>query len=123
MQLVAFIIGLLIVTMAVWGTVRPQALTMVAERWQGRTRLWIAVLARLGVGMILVFVAPSCRWPGFIEVVGYITIIAALGLLLMGSHRLDALVRWWAGKPAGFIRAWLLPMAAFGALLVYAPGW
>lgn len=64
-------------------------------------------------------VAPDCRAPLVIRVVGVISIVAAVALVIFGRVRLDAFIEWWLGRPA-LLSVSATGAIAFGALLVYA---
>lgn len=80
----------------------------------------LAVVVRLVLGVFLVLEADASRFPHLIEVLGWLSIFAALLLLVIGRARFKRLMTWSLskvkplGRPAG-----LLAMV-FGAFLVYA---
>ena len=119
MAFIVSILGVLITLMGVLGIANPQRLINLAEHWHGPTRFWIAILVRVVLGVVLLAVAPACRLPMFVRIVGAIQIVAALVILILRHARLDAFIRWWLIRPA-LIRFSGFVAIAFGALLVYA---
>ncbi len=79
----------------------------------------LAVVIRLVLGAMFLAVAPDCRAPQVIRVVGAISIVAAIAILILGRVRLDAFIEWWLGRPE-LIRVSATAVIAFGGLLVYA---
>jgi NAD/NADP transhydrogenase beta subunit len=80
----------------------------------------LAVVVRLVLGFLLISQAGYSRFPTVIEVLGWLSVIAAVSLALMGRKNFKRLMAWaftliqpW-GRPGG-----LLAMA-FGAFLIYA---
>ena len=119
----AIIVSMLGVVIAVIGAIRvasPHRLIMLLDRLQSRTRFWLAVTMRGVFGAVFLAVAPDCRHPLVVQVVGVVSLVAALGLLAMGRERLDAFIGWWLSRPPTLIRFSATAAIAFGILLVYA---
>lgn len=80
----------------------------------------LAVVARLVLGAFLVIQADNSRYPHVIEILGWLSIIAAITLVVIGRKNFSRLMTWALskvkpmGRPAGFLAA------ALGAFLVYA---
>jgi hypothetical protein len=80
----------------------------------------LAVVIRLLLGGLLVYCAAASRFPFVIHVLGWVSVIAALVLAVIGRQRFIALMNWalqWVqkfGRVAGLIAA------ALGAFLIYA---
>lgn len=80
----------------------------------------IAVLARLIIGILLITQSSLSRFPITIEVLGWIFIIAAFSLAVIGRTKFRKLISWVLtnfkafGRIAGFIAI------AFGGFLIYA---
>ena len=119
MGLIVSILGVLIVLIGTMGLLNPQSLMSLVEHWQGPKRFWFAILVRLVLGVTLLLVAPACRAPLLVRIIGVISIVAALGILILGRPRLDSLIKWWLMRPR-LLRVSAIFAVAFGALLVYA---
>lgn len=119
-QIVVLAFGVLVCVLSAWGIVVPGKMMKfvygAAEKDWG---IHLAVVLRLILGAALVIVAPESRFPLVFEILGWIAIIAAVGLVFMGRARLRNLVAWFQRMPQPLIRTWLLFGAAFGALLLY----
>lgn len=80
----------------------------------------LAVVIRLLLGGLLVYCAAASRFPLVIHVLGWVSVVAALVLAVIGRQRFIALMNWvlqWVlkfGRVAGLIAA------ALGAFLIYA---
>jgi hypothetical protein len=119
-QIVVFAFGVLVCVLSVWGIIVPDKMMKfvygaVEKDWG----IHLAVVLRLILGAALVIVAPESRFPLIFEILGWIAIVAAVGLVLMGRARLRKFVAWFQRMPQPLIRIWLLFGVAFGALLVY----
>ncbi len=120
MAVVVSLIGILAATIGVLGLANPKSIVGLVEHWRGRTRFRLAVGVRLVLGVFFLVVAPSCRLPIVVQAVGVISIVAAIGILIAGQDRLDALIWWWIKRPKSAIRVSAIFALAVGILLVYA---
>ncbi len=120
MAVIVSVLGVLITGIGLTGVVIPRTLIALVRRRQGPGRFWFAVSIRLVLGVVFLTVAPDCRAPMVVRAVGVIWIAAALGMLGLGTARLDRFIEWWLGRPLTHVRLWASGAIAFGALLIYA---
>ena len=121
MAIVVAILGLLIAAIGVVGVFNRQVLrALVINFWLRRYGLPAAVAIRLIVGVLLILAAPSCRFSAIVRIIGIATLIAAAGLLLLGTKRLAGLVGWVVSRPSSELRLWAGAAVAFGVFLLYA---
>jgi len=80
----------------------------------------IAVVVRLIIGGLLISQSRLSRFPLGIEILGWLSIAAALSFVVMGRHRFHRLMSWALTflKPYGRIGG--IFAAAFGGFLIYA---
>ena len=64
----------------------------------------LAVVMRIVRGATLILCAAESKFPAAIEVIGWITLVAALMLGIMGRVRLKRLIAWALGLPSPFKR-------------------
>ena len=119
MAIVVSILGALIALIGVVGITQPQRLISLVEHWNGPSQFTFAVVIRVVLGVVLLVAAPECRLPTVVRVIGWITIVAALSILIIGRARLDSFIAWWLGRP-GLLRLSAILSIAFGVLLIYA---
>jgi hypothetical protein len=74
---------------------------------------------RLLVGALFLWLAEELRYPLVMKILGVISIVAAVGILLMGRESLDRLVNWWLGRGDGLLRLGALFAMLFGVFLVH----
>ena len=120
MSAIVSFLGVLAATVGLMGLANPKSIVVLVERWRGPTRFRLAVGVRLILGVILLAVAPSCRLPGLVQIIGVISIVAAMVILIAGQERLDSFIWWWLKRPPKIIRVSALFAFAFGILLIYA---
>ncbi len=119
-QILVLAFGVIVCLLSAWGIVVPDKMMKfvygaVEKDWG----IHLAVILRLILGAALVIVAPESRFPLVFEILGWIAIVAAVGLVFMGRARMRNLVAWFQRMPQPLIRIWLLFGVAFGALLLY----
>ena len=119
-QIVVLALGVLVCTMSVWGVVAPrkmmEVVTGILDKDWG---IHLAVVVRLLLGAALIIAAPGSRFPHFFEILGWIAVVAAVAIVIMGRERLRRFVALFTRMSDVMIRIWLLFGIAFGALLVY----
>jgi hypothetical protein len=92
---------------------------MVRTTWENKCGIYAAVIVRIALGTLLIFVAPDTKFPVFFKALGTVSIVAAVVLPWVGKDRISALMAWFERLPASGIRLYLLFGMAFGAFLVY----
>lgn len=119
-QYVVLLFGVVLVALSVWGLVVPARVLSMVEGVMGRPRgMWIAVGARVVLGAALIIAAPRSMFPTTFLVLGWVALIAAVVLPLVGRARIHGLVTWLERMPPPLVRVWLVLGMAFGAVLVY----
>ncbi len=80
----------------------------------------LAVVVRMIIGGLLISQSSLSKYPLVIEIVGWLSIVAALSLAATGRHNFHRLLSWalTSLKPYGRIGG--IFAAAFGGFLVYA---
>ncbi len=80
----------------------------------------LAIVVRLVLGVLLIYQSNVSKLPFVIEIIGWLSIVAAIFLAVIGRRNFNRLM-WWALsflKPFGRVGGVLA--AAFGAFLIYA---
>ena len=86
MAIIVTVLGVVIALIGVIGLARPRSLITLVQHWQSPARFWFAVVIRLVLGAVLLAVAPDCRAPLVIRVVGVSPVqIGAFAQLLLGQ--------------------------------------
>jgi hypothetical protein len=114
------LIGLLLIFAGVLGFYDRQSLVGIAERAVLSRWFYVALAFRLVVGALLIWAGPATRWPGFVQLLGAVTVFAGLAGLAVGQERLGRLLAWWMGGPSWFLHGWMLFAVGLGAALLYA---
>ncbi len=80
----------------------------------------LAVVVRLIIGALLISQSSLSKYPLAIEILGWLSIAAALSLAVMGRHNFHGLLSWALTFLKPFGRAGGVFAAAFGGFLIYA---
>ena len=112
--------GLAITSLGLLESLHPRKLIgLVSGPWQSGAGIYLAVGLRLAFGLVLIGASTESRFPAAFQILGAVSLAAAAAIPVLGKSRLQRFVNWWTARPMGFIRAWGLGAAGFGAFLVY----
>jgi hypothetical protein len=115
------VIGVTVLLLSLWGLIVPSRLiSMVRSVLTRRGGVLIAVGVRLLLGIAFLLAADFSRFPPTVRVLGVVTLVAAVGLAIVGHERMKRMVDWVARWPLWAVRGWLVVGAGFGAFLFYA---
>lgn len=119
-QDILFLFGITICLLSLWGILFPNRLIKLVkgvmhEGWG----MYIAVLARLLLGVSLILAASDSKFPMTFEILGWVTLVAAVVLLFVGRDRISALIAWFERCSNSLIRLWMLFGVVFGGFFIY----
>lgn len=115
------IFGLIIIALSAWGVFAPKTLAkFVLDQFDRPWGLFAAVGVRLALGTLFVMAADETRFPGAFRFLGYLMLIIAALIPLIGRQRISRLMGWFQAKPPVVLRIWLIFGLAFGGFIVYA---
>ena len=80
----------------------------------------LAIAIRVILGALLIYQADASRFPTVIEIIGWISLGAALFIIVMGRRNFIRLMEWSLSFVKKFGRFGGIMAATFGAFLVYA---
>lgn len=80
----------------------------------------LAVVVRLVLGVLLIYQSNISEFPFVIEVIGWLSIVAAILLAVMGRRNFNRLMSWALSLSKPFGRVGGVFAVAFGAFLIYA---
>ena len=80
----------------------------------------LAVVIRLVIGALLIYQSNISKFPFVIEVIGWLSIVAAIILAVMGRRNFNRLMSWALSLSKPFGRVGGVLAVAFGAFLGYA---
>lgn len=113
-------LGIAVCLFAAWGLFDPRKLiTAASDIFDRGWGIAVASVGRLLLGAALIIAAPESLFPNVFTILGWLAIIAAVGIVIMGQVRMRKMVNWFAEMPPLALRIWLLFAIAFGAFLIY----
>jgi len=80
----------------------------------------LAVVVRLVLGTLLIYQSNISEFPFVIEVIGWLSIVTAIFLAVMGRRNFNRLMSWALSLSKPFGRVGGVVAVAFGAFLIYA---
>jgi len=80
----------------------------------------LAVVIRLILGIFLIYQSGMSKFPFVIEIIGWLSIIAALIFAVIGRNNFNRLMTWALSQVKTMGRVGGIFASAFGAFLVYA---
>ncbi len=115
------LLGLLMVSVGVLALLKPAAVFGPLRRNAGRPVVYIgAVLGRLVFGALLVIVSDQAKHPVLIDLLGWLLLVSAVALVVMGRARFERLVCWVLDKGRSVARPGGMAAVLLGGYLVYA---
>lgn len=87
------------------------------------SKIWlytVAILARLLLGILLVYQASASKFPPAIDLLGWIIIVSAIIFILIGRKKFMRLISWATKLVRPFSRFAGVLAIVFGGFLIYA---
>jgi len=116
------IAGILIVLACAYGSINPPALFDLLDRFANPAGYAAAIALRVVLGIVAILVAPDSLSPVFLQIVGVISVAAAIGLLLMGINGYKKLINWFRIQGPALHRLALTGGLLFGSALIWVSG-
>jgi hypothetical protein len=120
MQVLALLVALLMALIGLTGIVSPETLGSLGRHAVTPTGLYVVAAIRIGIGIMLMLVAPVSRVPRTLRVMGIIAIIAGVATPLIGVETSRRVLDGWLAH--GYVCVRLLAGIAIvlGGFLTYA---
>jgi len=121
MTTLIIIFGALILLAGVVIVVNPDIIFGYLRKRLDRLAIYIfAVVMRLILGALLLYESSLSKYPLVIEILGWLSLVAAFSIAVVGRHNFHRLMSWALSfvKPLGRVGGVIA--AAFGGFLIYA---
>jgi len=118
-QIVILLFGIVVCGISIWALFVPERLLQMIMAINDKKVTYLAAVGvRLLLGVTLVLAAPDSAFPVVFEVIGWLTIFAAVILSLLGKGLQRKLATWFSGLSRLEVRGWLMLAIAFGLFLM-----
>jgi hypothetical protein len=119
MRTTALAVALFAIAVGLVGLVSPESLVTVGRYVVTPVGLYAVTALRVGIGLLLMLVAPISRAPRTLRVFGAIVLLAGLTTPLLGVDRVRAILEWEAIHIA-LVRASAVGALAAGGFIAFA---
>lgn len=120
MRSLALLVAFFIMVVGMVGVVTPDSLMTVGRYVVTPVGLYAIAALRVGIGLVLMLVAPISRVPRTLRAFGAIVLVAGLTTPLFGVERTRAIFDWEATQGTALIRVGAGLAVAIGAFIAYA---
>ena len=117
---VAFLIGLLIAGLGIFGLVAPADFAALVVEVQKRSNIYFLAAFRVVVGVILMLAAGTSRTPFLLGTLGFLIALGGMITPFMAVPLRQATERWMSGNSKVPLAAWAALALAIGSFIVYA---
>jgi len=119
----AFLVGLYILAVGVFGVLMPSSLVWIAQHFYTSGAFYVIGTVRVAIGCVLISVASVSRAPRTLRLLGYLIVVAGLMAVLTGLVAIEqarAMIEWWLQLGSGVVRLTGIGLLALGACVAYA---
>jgi len=122
MRSVALLVALFVMVVGLSGVFRPDSLLTVGRYVVTPVGLYAIAALRIGIGLVLMLVAPNSRAPKTLRVLGAFVFIAGFTTPFFGVDRARAILGWEATQGTALLRVGAGLAFAIGGFIAFAVG-
>jgi hypothetical protein len=120
MRSLALLVALLIMVIGIVGVVAPDRVMTAGRYVMTPVGLYAIAALRVGMGLVLMLVAPISRAPRTLRALGAIVLVAGLATPLFGVDRARAVADWAATQGTALLRGAAGLILAIGGFIAFA---
>jgi hypothetical protein len=120
MRSLALLVASCIMVVGLVGVVTPDSLMVVGRHMATPVGLYVVAALRVGIGLVLIVVAPISRVPRTLRWLGAFVLVAGLATPFFGLERTRATLDWIATQGTALIRVGAVLAVAIGACIAFA---
>ena len=120
MRFLTLLVALLIMVAGLAGAFMPDGLFTVARYVVTPVGLYVVAAVRVGIGLLLMRVAPISRAPRTLRALGAVVLVAGLATPLFGVARTRAILDWELRQGTGLVRVTAGLVVAMGGCIAFA---
>lgn len=122
MKFFALLVALLVMLIGIVGVVAPDRLIMAGRFVLTPLGLYAIAALRIGMGLVLILVAPTSRAPKVLRAIGAVVVVAGLATPLFGVERARGVADWAEAQGSSFLRGIAGLLFALGSFIAFAVG-
>jgi len=101
--------------------INPENIFGFLKKYAAKLELQIvSVVLRLAIGVLLIYQSDASKYPLVIEIIGWLSIVAAIFFTVIGRNNFNRIISWALSLAKPFGRAGGVIAVCFGAFLIYA---
>jgi len=120
MDTVIKIIGIVFVAIAIVLLVKPDVTKRLIEFFAKGSRIYLAGLVRLALGVVFLLAARECDITWLIAAFGVLFLIAGLLIFMLGPEKTRRFLDWYHRQSLVLLRLMAVIPLALGAVIIYA---
>ena len=120
MRSLTLLVALFIVAVGMAGVMAPDSLVTVGRYVITPVGLYAVAALRVGIGLVLMLVAPISRAPKTLRAIGAVVLVAGLATPSFGVERARAVLDWEVSQGTALIRIGAALVLTIGAFLAFA---
>jgi hypothetical protein len=120
MRFFALLVALLVILIGLVGVVAPDRLIMAGRYMMTPVGLYAVAALRVGMGLVLILVAPTSRAPKALRAIGAVVLVAGLATPLFGVERSRGIAGWAEAQGPAFLRGIAGILIALGSFIAFA---
>jgi hypothetical protein len=120
MRTTSLLVALFAMVVGVVGLVSPASLITIGRYVITPVGVYVIAVLRVGIGLLLILVAPISRAPKTLRALGTVVVVAGLSTPLFGVERIRAILEWEAMQGPALLRASAVVALAAGGFIMLA---
>ncbi len=122
MRSLALLVALFIMLVGMAGVFTPDSLMTIGRYAVTPVGLYVIAALRVGIGLVLILVAPISHSPRTLRVFGAVALIGGLATPFLGAERARAILDWQLSQGTVLIRVGAGLALAIGGFIAFAVG-
>jgi hypothetical protein len=120
MRLLGLLVALFMALIGLTGIFFPDYLITIGRQTVTPLGIYLVAALRIGIGLILAYVAPVSRAPKALRILGVIAVLGGVATLFLGVERAQAILEWCSAQGAMCIRLGAGVALVLGSFIAYA---
>jgi hypothetical protein len=120
MQITIRIIGILMFMAGILFLINPQIIKQIITFLQKGYRIYFVGMLRIALAVVFLLGARQCGMTRVIIVLAILFLISGLSIFMLGSGKIQRILKWYLRQPIFFLRILALIPLILGGLIIYA---